>query len=216
MSQPLVIAYHLIWTAYGTWLPNDPRGSGSHVVRRDVLADLGELHYGRKRIQPCGREIREFYATAAGRTTYDVLSFSENERALIGAAFGGVIRRENLTCYACVVMPDHVHILVRKHRLQAEEMMELLKTTSRNELKQKAARPEDHPVWTGGHGWTVFLNHPDEVRRTIPYVERNPLPLDLPVQRWEFVKPYDGWPLHPGHDPGSPYAARLRAAGRYP
>jgi hypothetical protein len=44
MPNPLVIAYHLIWTAYGWWLPNDPRGSGSHLVRRDLIAEVGELH----------------------------------------------------------------------------------------------------------------------------------------------------------------------------
>ena len=27
-DHPIVIAHHLIWTAYGWWLPNDPRGSG--------------------------------------------------------------------------------------------------------------------------------------------------------------------------------------------
>jgi len=26
----MIIAHHLIWTAYGFWLPNDPRGSSSH------------------------------------------------------------------------------------------------------------------------------------------------------------------------------------------
>ena len=29
----LVIAYHLIYTTYGFWLPNDPRGSWSDFVR---------------------------------------------------------------------------------------------------------------------------------------------------------------------------------------
>ena len=61
----MVAGFHLIWTAYGWWLPNDPRGSGSHTVRANILADLGELHFGRKRIQPAGRAVREFYKTAA-------------------------------------------------------------------------------------------------------------------------------------------------------
>ena len=39
----MVIAYHLVWTAYGWWLPNDPRGSMSHHVEQNVLRDLGEL-----------------------------------------------------------------------------------------------------------------------------------------------------------------------------
>jgi hypothetical protein len=29
----MVVAYHLIWTAYGHWLPNDLRGSMSHELR---------------------------------------------------------------------------------------------------------------------------------------------------------------------------------------
>ena len=41
-----VIAYHLVWTGYGCWLPNDPRGSGPLTIRNDVLRDLGELHQG--------------------------------------------------------------------------------------------------------------------------------------------------------------------------
>jgi hypothetical protein len=62
----------------------------------------------------------------------------------------------------------------------------------------------------------VFLDHPDEIRRTIPYIEKNPVKIGLPGQKWKFVKDYDGWPLHKGHSPNSPYAQRLRAVGRYP
>ena len=57
----MVLAYHLVWTLYGWWLPNDPRGSMSHFVERDVIFELGNLHYGRKKIQPTSREIRAFY-----------------------------------------------------------------------------------------------------------------------------------------------------------
>jgi hypothetical protein len=52
VPRPIVIAYHLIWTGYGWWLPNDPRGSMSHRIASDVIAELGELHYGRKKVQP--------------------------------------------------------------------------------------------------------------------------------------------------------------------
>lgn len=48
----MVVGYHLIWTAYGCWLPNDPRGSTSRDVRSVQLQDLGELHFGRKKMQP--------------------------------------------------------------------------------------------------------------------------------------------------------------------
>jgi REP element-mobilizing transposase RayT len=214
MSQPLVIAYHLIWTGYGWWLPNDPRGSGSRTVRSDVLAQLGELHFGRKRVQPAGREVRAFYAEAAPLLRHPLVSFDENARSEIASAFADVLTRERYTCYACAILPDHVHILLRKHRHQAEDMITHLKDASRARLA--GSLPGDHPVWSDGLGWKVFLDHPDEVRRTIVYVRKNPLPLGLPIQEWAFVTPYDGWPLHPGHSVNSPYVRALREAGRYP
>src|SRR6478609_8214101 len=91
MPQPLVIAYHLIWTAYGWWLPNDPRGSGSSEVHGDIIAELGKLHYGRKRVQPAGREVREFYERAARALAYPLLTFDEPGRIQIAAAFADVI-----------------------------------------------------------------------------------------------------------------------------
>jgi REP element-mobilizing transposase RayT len=216
MPNPLVIAYHLIWTAYGWWLPNDPRGSGSHLVRRDPIAELGELHYGRKTIQPAGREVREFYQQAAPLLMHPLLTFDEIARAIIAEAFYKVIERDKYTCYACVIMPDHAHILIRKHKFEAEEMIDAFKIASREALIAAGARGDDHPVWTSGTGWKVFLEHPDEIRRTIGYINRNPDPNGLPRQVWPFVKDYDGWPLHQGHSPNSPYAQRLRAVGRYP
>jgi REP element-mobilizing transposase RayT len=138
---------------------------------------------------------------------------------VIAEAFGGVVEAERYTCYACAVMPDHVHVLIRKHRHTAEEMAENLMHASRTRLIETGLRAPDHPTWVGawvgGTPWSVFLDHPDEVRRTISYIERNPTKIGLPAQRWHFVRPYDNWPLHKGHSPNSPYANRLRELGRY-
>lgn len=60
----MIIAHHLICTAYGWWLANDPRGSTSLEIRVESLAVLGPLHYGRKEVQPPSRVIREFYDEA--------------------------------------------------------------------------------------------------------------------------------------------------------
>ena len=64
-EQPIVIAHHIMWTLYGWWLPNDLRGSTSHVIRNDLIAELAELHLGREKIQPGGNDLREFYDQAA-------------------------------------------------------------------------------------------------------------------------------------------------------
>lgn len=77
-ANPMVIAYHLIWMGYGWWLPNDPRGSSSHCIRNDLFKDLGDLHLGRKRIQPASHSIRSFYETAAQRLQYPLITFTSD------------------------------------------------------------------------------------------------------------------------------------------
>jgi REP element-mobilizing transposase RayT len=204
--MPLLIAHHLIWTAYGAWLPNDPRGSGSTQIRNPVLQDLGEPHLGRKPIQPASSDIRAFYDAAVDRLAQPPRLFNEEERSLLASVFATVIATFKYTCYAAAIMPDHVHLLIRKHKHRAEEMILNLRSASHQVLE-----PEDRRrTWSSGHGWKVFLDHPDQVRRTIRYINDNPGKSRLPEQHWNFVTPYDGWPLHPGHSPDSPYARALR------
>jgi REP element-mobilizing transposase RayT len=208
-QQPLIIAYHLIWTAYGYWLPNDPRGSTSHKIASMRIAELGELYYGRKSKQPASRELKEFKERAKEVLKFNVVKFGSAETEIIGQAFAEVMDREKYTCYSCAIMPDHIHLLIRKHKHQAEDMIENFQSTSREFLQQAGLRSWDHPVW-GGPGWKVFLDHPAEIRRIIRYIEDNPIKWRLPSQHWPFVLKYDGWPLHPGHNPNSPYAKALR------
>ncbi len=53
-------------------------------------------------------------------------------------------------CYACAIMPDHVHILIRKHKHQAEEMIDRLQSSGRLRLSALGIRSADHPTWTNG------------------------------------------------------------------
>ena len=216
MTQPIVIAHHLIWTAYGWWLPNDPRGSGSKLIRQDVISELGELHYGRKVVQPTSTEIRVFQSRAAEALAHSRLTFHELEMQVVAEAFAEVLHEHRYTCYQCAIMPDHVHILLRKHKHQAEDMIENLRTHSRLRLSDHGLRTSNHPTWTSGAGWKVFLDDPSEVHRTIDYIANNPIEIGAPPQHWPFVTPYNNWPLHPGHSPNSPYVKRLKAVGRYP
>jgi REP element-mobilizing transposase RayT len=191
----MVIAYHLIWTAYGTWLPNDPRGSGSHRVVAPQLADLGELHFGRKKIQPSRRVVKEFYDEAEERLLYDVIRFDSRQVELIADGFADAIREHRDTCYACAIMPDHVHLVIRKHRHNAEQMIDTLQSASRQRLIDAREVAPLHPVWTL-NGCKRFLATPQHVRTAIRYVANNPLKLGLPAQHWPFVIAYDNWPFH--------------------
>ena len=210
MPRPLVIAYHLMWTAYGCWLPNDPRGSTSRIVASNVIAELGQLHYGRRKVQPSARSIREFRRLARQVLRFPLREISPQEFGIVADGFAEAVAEHRYTCYSCAIMPDHVHVLIRKHKHKAEEMIENLQGASRLRLSTSGTRSADHPVWTQG-GWKVFLDHPDAIRRTIRYIENNPPKWKLLPQHWPFVSQYDDWPLHPGHNPNSPYAKRLRS-----
>ncbi len=187
-----VAGFHLMWTAYGWWLPNDPRGSESHEIRVEPIAALGELHHGRKMVQPSGREIRAFYEQAHEVLQHRLLTLADEDMTCVGESFAEVMAERRYTCYACAIMPDHVHLLIRKHRDNAEMMIESLQRASREKLIAAGRREATHPVW-GGPGWKVFLFRPDDFVRVIKYIRQNPIKAGRPAQSWGFVKEYDGW-----------------------
>jgi REP element-mobilizing transposase RayT len=175
MSNPIVIAHHLIWTLYGWWLPNDLRGSTSKTIRSDALRDLSDLHFGRKKIQPASCDIKNFYAQAQLLLKHPLLELSARSITIVAKGFADAIQQFRYTCYACAILPDHVHLILRKHRDSAEQMITHLQDASRLRLSASGLFPNNHPIWVRG-GWKVFLDHPDEIHRTIGYIENNPLP----------------------------------------
>jgi REP element-mobilizing transposase RayT len=132
-----------------------------------------------------------------------LLKFSPTEFAVVAEGLREGIAERKYTCYAAAVMPEHVHLLIRKHRDKAEEMIAHLQRISRLHIMRARLRDTTHPVWTTG-GHRGFIDNPERLRATIQYIERNPIKESLPAQHWPFVVEYDGWALHPGHDPDSP------------
>jgi REP element-mobilizing transposase RayT len=190
--KQMVFGYHLLWTAYGWWLPNDPRGSMSKEVLAPNIIDLGELHYGRRKLQPAGWVLNEFRKAAALVLKHEILRFAPEEVTAIAEAFAKVVNDNNYTCYACAIMSDHIHLLIRKHRHKAEQMIENFQFESLNRVAYCGMRPIAHPVW-GGPGWKVYLDSVGDMRRTVRYIEQNPERIGLPRQSWEFVTPYNNW-----------------------
>lgn len=185
----MILAHHLIWTAYGWWLPNDPRGSHSIDFRVEHIKELGEIHHGRKETQPHWRVVQEHHDKAADTLKHPLLAFDEDERNFVGKCIGDVIRDRGYTCYACAIMPEHIHLLIRKHRDRAETMIEALQTECRLKLIEDERRSPTHPVW-GGKGWKVFVDSVERMLRVTEYIRMNPIKAGLPEQRWNFVTPY--------------------------
>ena len=192
-SHMMVLAHHLILMGYGHWLPNDPRGSWSSEVESERLKDLGAPHWGRKKVQPSRDELREFHQCADPELAFPKLWFDTLQRAMIVGAIGEIAKREKLTCWACAVLPNHVHMLVRAHRLEGEEMLELFKGRAREMLVTRGFAPPHHPVFSASKG-DVFKRSPAEIRSCIKYIWDNFAKHNIPPERYPFVADYDGWP----------------------
>jgi REP-associated tyrosine transposase len=135
------------------------------------------------------------YHRAEARLEFPVIRFNSAQIETVAAAFAQCIAEHSYTCYACAILPDHAHLVIRKHRHRAEQMIENLQRTSRLRLCISGAAPDGHPIWTLG-GWRGFLDSPKAVRSVLRYVQRNPARAGLPAQHWAFLVPYDRWP-HP-------------------
>jgi REP element-mobilizing transposase RayT len=117
--------------------------------------------------------VRQFYARAREALAFPLLEIGAAERAMVGDAFAETVAARRYTCYVCAILPDHVHLVVRKHRDKAEQMIEALQDASRLRLRRAGLLAPDHPVWSVG-GWKRFLERPEAVRSTIAYIEGNP------------------------------------------
>ena len=174
--------------------------------------NLASFTRGVEESTPPSATIREFCARAGGVLKFPLLEFTSSEIPAIADGLAEAMSRYRYTCYACAIMGDHVHLIIRKRRGKAEEMIENVQEFCRLRLGSSPLRSPDHPVWARS-GWKVFLDHPDDIRGTIRYIRENPLKHRMSPQEWAFVAEYDGWPLQAGHNPNSPYARRLRECG---
>jgi hypothetical protein len=91
-------------------------------VRSEELRPLGEIHYGRKQVQPPREELREFHARAEEKLYHPVLWFDEAKRQALAGAFVEVIRRRSYTVWACAILSNHAHFCIRRHRDDALTM----------------------------------------------------------------------------------------------
>jgi REP element-mobilizing transposase RayT len=193
----MIIAHHLIWTLYGHWLANDLRGSGSIELYDEKFAPLGSIHHGRKpkQLQPSRGELRAFHKKAEPLLNFRRFWIDEAKRQAIAGAFAKVIAERHYTVWACAILSNHAHMVIRRHRDDALRMWSEIAAASRLVLCAFAEIGERHPVWSS-RPYRVFLCTPADVRGRIAYVEGNPEKEGLPKQRYDFVQSYNNWPFH--------------------
>lgn len=194
-----VIAAHLIHTLYGHWAVNDPRGSGSRAFIDEKFAVLGPIRQGRRpaHLQPTRPRLRAFHEEHADLLNFSLVWIDEPIRAEIAATIGETIEDRRYTCYACAICRNHMHLVIRTHRDRAPIMWQQFANRIRDRLRRRFADSiaANHPV-ISARPFDVLLYTPQEVWTRIAYVENNPVKDAVPAQRWDFVTPYDNWPLH--------------------
>lgn len=206
----MVIGYHVIFSAYGFWLPNDPRGSWSWVVRAPELREFGpatkvDTHRSAAH-RPHDRSCR-----LAAKAALDLapVRFDGRQAPAIATGFADYSRKSGVSYWGLAVMPDHTHAVVARHTYEVEQIANLMKGAAtqllcegRHPFGERRNARGDVPACFARKWWVVFLHTEDDVTRTVDYVRRNPLRAGLPEQRWPFVARYPERVIRAGNRPG--------------
>src|SRR6201994_756296 len=106
----MVLASHIILTAYGFWLPNDPRGSWSDFVRAWELLRFGPATKTTERRSlardPHDRALRLEAKKFLARPP---VVFSGLQARAVGRGFASYVEKSGLMVLACAIMPCHIH-----------------------------------------------------------------------------------------------------------
>jgi REP element-mobilizing transposase RayT len=193
----MILASHVIITAYGFWLPNEQRGSWSDFVRNWELLRFGKATkvdtMRSVAHRPHDRELRN---TMRNSLRYPPVKFTGQQALCIARAFAEQIKKSGFLIYTCAILPEHTHFVAGRHRYHVEQVTNLLKGAATRNL----ARYSMHPMrefaaaqrlpspWASGL-WKVFLDSHADAQRSIDYVNDNPMKEGKKRQVWDFVTP---------------------------
>jgi REP element-mobilizing transposase RayT len=138
----MVIASHVIFSMHGFWLPNDPRGSWSKFVGAWEL-----FRYGRATKTTETRSLvyrphdRNKRLAAKASLKRPAVRINGLQARAVGTGFAAYARRTQLLIYACAISPDHVHLVLGRHRLMAEKLVVELKGAATRQLMNENVHP---------------------------------------------------------------------------
>ena len=197
----MVIAYHCIFSAYGFWLPNDPRGSWSDFVGRWELIRFGSPRrtMERKALSELTRLEQAKRDAAKKALIYPPVTLTPEQTQSVATGFAEAVQKSGYTIWGCAIMPQHTHLVIARHTYKVEQIANLLKgeatrqivSDQRHPISQSEADSKLPSIWGGGC-WKVYLDQEETIQNAIRYVENNPLEEEKPRQNWPFVQPFRG------------------------
>lgn len=193
----MVHGFHFIVTGYGFWLPNDPRGSWSNVIRRfDLLAAGRATKVTTKR--SLAAEAHDHGARAAAKRLLKYppvrLTGEQAHAAAMGIAIA--VEERDYIVHAFAIMPDHFHLVMARHARDIDTIAAHLKSRATRQMNTNGLNPmarrgrngRDPSPWARNY-WCPYLWSPADVQRAIAYTNANPRKAGLKPQRWSFVTP---------------------------
>jgi hypothetical protein len=191
--------FHVIFSTYGFWPPNDPRGSWSDFVRRWELVRFGKATKVSTRASVADVEHKFELRKAAKR----VLKFPEvrltgRQAQAVAFGFRVAVQDSDYVIHACSILPQYVHIVLGPRTRRIERVVGHLKARATQQLIESGLHPladfaepgsTTLSPW-GRNRWKVFLFHKRHPLQAIRYVERNPEKEGKRRQNWSFVTPY--------------------------
>ncbi len=192
------MAWHLVMCMYGFWLPNDPRGSWSDYVGSKSLYGRGGPAAGGKHTRSVAGAAHDHALRVAAKSglEFPPVRLSGIQARAVGRGFAQARLEADYHIYACAIMPDHVHLVLRCPSRTLGMTVGHLKARAARRLHEEGLSPlpEARPdrkhtaIWAEGK-WCGYLNRL-ELPPAIAYVQANPIKAGLPPQRWDFLTPY--------------------------
>lgn len=191
--------FHVIFCAYGFWLPNDPRGSWSDWVRRWELLRFGPATKVSTRRSVAGAphdfEVRQ---AAKRALSYPEVRFTGRQALSIANGFRTVVEEGTYAVFACSILPQHVHLILGRHERDVRRIVGHFKARATQQLAMDRLHPLSEyrqadgtvPSPWASKGWAVYIFSEQHLREAIRYVEDNPLKEGKRRQKWSFVRAY--------------------------
>jgi len=141
------IAHFITWTAYGTWLPGDERGS-----------------WHRGEFQRPNALFREVAATKMKETAFTI---SATDRELVENIARRHCEIRRWALHAIAARSNHVHVVVTASGYQPETVRDQLKAWCTRRLKH--SHPGRRRFWTEG-GSCRAINREEDLETAVGYV----------------------------------------------
>jgi len=196
----VIVGCHIIFGAYGFWLPYDPRGSWWEFVGSLELLQYGPATKTTEKKSLAYREHdRASRLSAKTALKYPPVQFDGLQARAVARGFANYFERTSMSVWSCAILPDHVHMVIGKPALPVEQLVIQLKGKATEQLVREGLHPMARyahqesrapKCWVRGQ-WKVYLDPPD-IPRAIRYVQENPVKAGLRKQEWSFVVPFSG------------------------